>query len=386
MAFTCGPRADTGRACRRCRRCEKVTYGNPGGSARARWAHFAYSPPGLCLGHRVVTVPRGSQPPATGHHSQPAARTLWIVLTPGPLGKAACWPARHPVGGRRPAGGCPRAAGGGRGRDTHPKRGQQVQHAQDFLHSASSRSDRRSWAPGAACSRTYYPQGIDRVPVSYAQISPTMRQAIVAIEDSRFYQHGAIDFRARSARSSTTWSTSRSRAGPRSTQQYVKNVLILTSPNPQMAESALERHDQPQDPRAAAGMDRSSTRCRKNQILASVPERRVLRQFGGNRRGASVRGRAVLQHQRAKLTLPQAALLAGMVENPSATTRSPTRQRRSSGATRCWPGWPSCGDITRAAADAAGRQPLGLHLTALQKGCTSTRLGDAAFFCDYVWP
>ncbi len=41
----------------------------------------------------------------------------------------------------------------------------------------------------------YYPRGIDRMPVAYSQISPPMRQAIVAIEDSRFYLHGAIDFR-----------------------------------------------------------------------------------------------------------------------------------------------------------------------------------------------
>ena len=41
----------------------------------------------------------------------------------------------------------------------------------------------------------YYPHGIDRVPVAFAQIAPVMRTAIVAIEDSRFYQHGAIDFK-----------------------------------------------------------------------------------------------------------------------------------------------------------------------------------------------
>ena len=50
----------------------------------------------------------------------------------------------------------------------------------------------------------YYPRGIDRVPVDYSQISPDMRQAIVAIEDSRFYQHGAIDFRG-TIRASTTF-------------------------------------------------------------------------------------------------------------------------------------------------------------------------------------
>src|SRR5437763_786789 len=39
----------------------------------------------------------------------------------------------------------------------------------------------------------YYPRGIDRVPVSYSEISPVMREAIIAIEDSRFYHHGALD-------------------------------------------------------------------------------------------------------------------------------------------------------------------------------------------------
>ncbi len=42
----------------------------------------------------------------------------------------------------------------------------------------------------------YYPNHIYRIPVSYSQISPDMRAAIGAIEDSRYYQHGALDIRA----------------------------------------------------------------------------------------------------------------------------------------------------------------------------------------------
>src|SRR5580658_7228267 len=41
----------------------------------------------------------------------------------------------------------------------------------------------------------YYPNSIYRVPVIYQQISPSMRDATVAIEDSRYYQHGDIDIR-----------------------------------------------------------------------------------------------------------------------------------------------------------------------------------------------
>jgi membrane peptidoglycan carboxypeptidase len=58
--------------------------------------------------------------------------------------------------------------------------------------------------------------GINRQPVDYNQISNGMLESIVAIEDDRFWQHGALDVKGRSGRWSTTWSTSRSRAAPRS--------------------------------------------------------------------------------------------------------------------------------------------------------------------------
>src|SRR5579862_8066149 len=35
--------------------------------------------------------------------------------------------------------------------------------------------------------------GWDRQPVAYSQISPNMSNALVAIEDSRYWEHGAID-------------------------------------------------------------------------------------------------------------------------------------------------------------------------------------------------
>jgi len=39
----------------------------------------------------------------------------------------------------------------------------------------------------------FYPGDIYRVPVTYDQIAPVMRDAIVAIEDSSFYTQGALD-------------------------------------------------------------------------------------------------------------------------------------------------------------------------------------------------
>src|SRR5712691_1466376 len=81
----------------------------------------------------------------------------------------------------------------------------------------------------------YYPRGIDRVPVTYSQITPVMRQAIVAIEDDRFYRHGAIDFRGTVRALVNDLQHKSVQGGSTLAQQYVKNVEILSSPNPEKA-------------------------------------------------------------------------------------------------------------------------------------------------------
>src|SRR5690242_21530425 len=81
----------------------------------------------------------------------------------------------------------------------------------------------------------YYGRGIDRVPVSYSQIAPAMRQAIVAIEDSRFYKHGAIDFRGTVRALVNNLEHKSVQGGSTLAQQYVKNVEILSAPDPEKA-------------------------------------------------------------------------------------------------------------------------------------------------------
>ena len=82
----------------------------------------------------------------------------------------------------------------------------------------------------------FYPRGIDRVPVTYSQIAPVMRNAIVAIEDSRFYQHGALDARGTLRALVTDLTGGQVQGGSTLAQQYVKNALLLTA-----ADSAEQR-------------------------------------------------------------------------------------------------------------------------------------------------
>ena len=69
--------------------------------------------------------------------------------------------------------------------------------------------------------------GWDRQPVSYSQIAPNMANAVVAIEDSRFWEHGAIDLRGTIRAAVNDFQHKPVQGGSTLAQQYVKNVLLL---------------------------------------------------------------------------------------------------------------------------------------------------------------
>jgi membrane peptidoglycan carboxypeptidase len=230
----------------------------------------------------------------------------------------------------------------------------------------------------------FYPRGIDREPVSYNQISPIMRKAIVAIEDSRFYQHGAIDIRGTFRAIVNDIEHKTVQGGSTLTQQYVKNALILTAPNAQMAQQATSEtlSRKIKELRLAIDVEGKMT---KDQILAGYLNAAFFGTSYGNQAvGVGAAAERYFDTTAAQLTLPQAAMLAGMVENPSldnpVTDPAGAIKRRNVVLARM----AQLKIISQARAVAVGKQPLGLHQTALQTGCTSGSAKSAAFFCDYV--
>jgi membrane peptidoglycan carboxypeptidase len=230
----------------------------------------------------------------------------------------------------------------------------------------------------------YYPRGIDRQPVNYSQIAPEMRNAIVAIEDSRFYQHGAIDIRGTIRALVNDLQHKSVQGGSTLTQQYVKNALILTAPNVQMAQQAstdtLSRKIK--ELRLAIQVEKKMS---KNQILAGYLNTAYWGTYFGNQAwGIKTAAMRYFSTSPKKLDLAQAALLAGMVENPVADDPiahpETALKRRNVVLSRM----AQLHYITEAHAVAVGKQGLGLKLTPLQTGCTSASAKSAAFFCDYV--
>ena len=142
-----------------------------------------------------------------------------------------------------------------------------------------------------------------RVLVQSAQISPWIKQAIVATEDKRFYEHRGIDIRGMAR---AFWADVRHNAavqgGSTITQQFVKNQLT--------------------------GSQRSITRKLKEAALAWQLEQRWKKDkiltaylntiyFGNGAYGVERAARTYFGHNALKLTAPEAALLAGIPQDPS---------------------------------------------------------------------
>jgi membrane peptidoglycan carboxypeptidase len=228
----------------------------------------------------------------------------------------------------------------------------------------------------------YYPNHIYRVPVSYNQIAPVMRQAIVAIEDSRYYKHGALDIRGTLRAVMTDSSGGQVQGGSTLAQQYVKNALLLTALTP--AQQAAAVADDParkiRELRIAANLEHSMT---PNQMLAAYLN---VAYFENEAYGVEVAAQQYFGTTAAHLTLPEAAMLAGLVQNPTlfnpvANPASATGRRNVVIARM-----QQLGDITAAQAAAATKAPLGVRFSGntLQQGCSSAVARDSAWFCDYV--
>ncbi len=228
----------------------------------------------------------------------------------------------------------------------------------------------------------FYPNDVYRVPVTYQQISPVMRQAIVAIEDNTFYAQGALDPRG-TMRALFSDSGGGSLQGASTlAQQYVKNVRVLQArtPSQQVAAASQTLQRKLEDLRVAATVEHEMT---PDQLLAAYLN---VAFFSQHAWGIQVAAEVYFSKPAAKLTLPESAMLAGLVQDPteynpvlhpgySITRRNVVLARMA-----------QLHYISQQAAAAAEKLPLGLHLSAapLQTGCASPQATQSAFFCDYV--
>jgi len=225
--------------------------------------------------------------------------------------------------------------------------------------------------------------GIDRQPVSYDQISQAMLVAIVAIEDDRFWQHGALDVKGTIRALVNDLEHKPIQGGSTLEQQYVKNVLILQAlddPAAQQAASAETMSRKIDQLRMAVQIAHSMS---KQQILAGYLNDSY---YGSGAWGIEAAAETYFNTTAAKLTLLQAATLAGIVENPAQydpiSNPVSSTERRDTVLARISQTNPKA--LKPADAARLEQQKLGLSPGTADNGCTASSVGNAAFFCDYV--
>jgi membrane peptidoglycan carboxypeptidase len=238
-------------------------------------------------------------------------------------------------------------------------------------------------ADGSVIANFYFE---NRVSVPLKEVSPLVRQALVAIEDSRFYQHGGIDLRGTMRAFLNNQSGSDVQGGSTLTQQYVKQVLLESAQNIQDPKKRVEAQK-------AATEQSYGRKLRELRYAVSMEEKfskdQILERylniayFGACAYGIEAAAHHYFNKSAKVLTLAQAATLAGIVQQPTAfdPTRNPDRSlaRRNTVLQRM----AEVGVATAADVAKAKGEKLALSVPKQAgNGCDVAQ--GAAFFCNYV--
>src|SRR5512133_2261986 len=154
----------------------------------------------------------------------------------------------------------------------------------------------------------------NRINVPLSQISRNMVKSIVAIEDYRFYQHGALDLKGTLRALITNQANSGVVQGGSSiTQQMVKMTLL------DQAKTAKERKQATADTYARKLTElRYAIAFEQNYSKDWILERYLnIAYYGDGAYGVQAAARHYFGTNAKDLTLLQGATLAGLVKNPS---------------------------------------------------------------------
>jgi len=233
----------------------------------------------------------------------------------------------------------------------------------------------------------FYDQNRTDVPLS--KISLPMQQAMVSIEDKRFYQHGGIDVEGTIRALVNNATSSDTQGASTLTQQYVKNVLIqnaLAETDPAKKAAALEaargktNERKLREAKLAISLEKNMT---KDEILEGYLN---IAQFGLKVYGVEAAAEYYFSTTAAKLTPIQAATIAGITQRPGdydPTVNPKDSQRKRNQVLN---DMYAQGHITLKQYNAYTATPLKktlkINTAAITNGCQPAT--TAALFCDYV--
>ena len=158
----------------------------------------------------------------------------------------------------------------------------------------------------------------NRIVVPLAEISTNVQNAIIAVEDQRFYQHKGVDPTG-IARAMVSNANGGSQGASTLTQQYVRNVLVEAAiqnddPSAQSAATARSAGRKIREIKYALTLEQKYPDA-KQRILEGYLN---IAAFGPSTYGVEASARHYFSHSAKELSIPEAALLAGLTNAPGA--------------------------------------------------------------------
>ncbi|HMR49778.1 MAG TPA: penicillin-binding protein [Arachnia sp.] len=220
----------------------------------------------------------------------------------------------------------------------------------------------------------------NRIYVTLDQISPLMQQAQIAIEDHRFYEHGAIDVQGLGRAVIKTLSGDTQGASTL-TQQYVKLVQLeaaIVRDDNDAAERAVEVtiERKIREMRYAMAVEERMT---KDQILEGYLN---IAYYGNGAYGVESAARFYFGVSASELTLAQSAMLAGIVQNPNSYNAVKNTERTLERRNFVLQRMVDVDMISQEEADAAKQEPFDpAGVSRTPNGCISSPFPH---ICEYV--
>jgi membrane peptidoglycan carboxypeptidase len=229
----------------------------------------------------------------------------------------------------------------------------------------------------------------DRVPVPLSQIPKYLQQALIATEDRRFYSHHGVDLRGL-IRSAISTGSGDTQGGSTLTMQYVKQVKYYQAvqSNDAKAEAAavdVNLQRKMEDAKCALYIE-GKLHHSKQRILDDYLN---IAFFGEHSYGIQVAAETYFNKPASKLTVPESALLVGLLRAPSAydpfVNRAAAKQRRD----EVLQNLVSDHKLSQSVADKEKATPIALATKRpplVRQGCANANstVPNAAFFCNYV--
>jgi membrane peptidoglycan carboxypeptidase len=222
----------------------------------------------------------------------------------------------------------------------------------------------------------------DRKYLPLTEMSPWIQKAIVAAEDSRFYQHHGVDMKG-SVRAfvANQQAGTVSQGASTLTMQYVRNALRDAASSPQQAIDATAQNSgrKLREMKLAVDLEKHMS---KKQILEGYLN---VAYFGHRAYGIFAASDVYFSKAPRDLSLDEAATIAGLVQaptsyDPAGSDQSAALNRRNYVIDRMRDlGYISASDATRTRA-----KPIALRLTDPPNDCVSVPANhnDWGFFCD----